>query len=331
MQLITARSETHFTQALLLDQGLAQTTHHASPEVTNTLCLLNPLTTFEREEPGTTSPNEPIRPFVKWVGGKRQLLDILNAASPAKGRLSTDSRYYEPFIGGGALLFSRQPFTATISDINPGLINCYAVIRDDVDALIKSLHKHKNTEEHFYKVRAKSVQTMSPIQRASRFVFLNKTCFNGLYRENKSGQFNAPYGRYTNPKIVDEANLRAISAYLANNRIEILHSGYQHVLNTVKAGDFLYFDPPYAPMSKTADFTAYTSAGFNMKDQHELAKTFAELDRRGAKVMLSNSNTDAIRELYKHFRIQTVYATRAINCNGTGRGKEANEVLVTNF
>src|SRR5690606_586097 len=149
-------------------------------------------------------------------------------------------------------------------------------------------------------------------QRASRFIYLNKTCFNGLYRENKSGQFNAPYGRYANPKIVDVENLTAVHHYLANNDIRILHAGYQHVLDNAKAGDFIYLDPPYAPMSETANFASYTKSGFGLEDQKALARAFAELDRRGVKVMQSNSNTEVIRELYKGFNIQTVYATRAI-------------------
>ncbi|MCV2216107.1 DNA adenine methylase [Thauera sp. Sel9] len=274
---------------------------------------------------GTTLPA--IRPFVKWVGGKRQLLDILTSAMPN----SMTGRYFEPFIGGGALLFSQQPANATISDINPELVNCYQVIKDDLEALIRSLSRHKNTEEHFYAVRAKRLSTMTPVQRASRFIYLNKTCFNGLYRENKSGQFNAPYGRYDNPKIVDRENLLNIHRYLSENDIEILHSGYQHVLENAKAGDFIYLDPPYAPMSSTANFASYTKSGFGLKDQQELASAVAELTRRGVKVMQSNSNTDLIRSLYKQFNIQTVYATRAINCKGDRRGKEANEVLITNY
>ena len=271
------------------------------------------------------SPN-PIRPFVKWVGGKRQLLDILTAAMPRN-----HGKYYEPFIGGGALLFSHLPRKAIISDINAELVNCYEVIRDDVDALVRSLKQHKNTEEHFYRVRAKKPETMTSVQRASRFVYLNKTCFNGLYRENQSGQFNAPYGRYTNPRIVDEGNLRAISAYLNSNEIGIVHSGYEHVLETAVAGDLIYFDPPYAPLSKTANFATYTKRGFTLDDQAQLAQAFASLAAKGVHVMLSNSNTDVIRELYKGFRIQTVHATRAINCKGALRGKEPNEVLVTSY
>ena len=220
---------------------------------------------------------------------------------------------------------------ATISDVNPELINCYQIIRDDVDALIRSLKRHKNEEECFYAVRAKKLTAMTPVQRASRFIFLNKTCFNGLYRENKAGQFNAPFGRYTNPKIADEENLHAISEYLRKQDISIFCSDYKSVLEHATAGDFIYFDPPYAPMTKTANFASYTKGGFSLENQAELADIFSELNKRGVQVMLSNSNTDIIRKLYKDFQIQTVHATRAINCKGTGRGKEANEVLITNY
>lgn len=266
------------------------------------------------------------RPFVKWVGGKRQLLDILNAAAPANY-----GRYFEPFVGGGALLFSQLPNSATISDANSELINCYQVIRDDVEALIRSLHQHKNEEVHFYTVRAKDLTKLSPVQRASRFIFLNKTCFNGLYRENNSGQFNAPFGRYENPKIVDRDNLLAINEYLQESDVEICCGSYQTVLDKAVAGDFVYFDPPYAPMTKTASFANYLKGGFSLDDQAELAKVFAELTERGVLVMLSNSNTQIIHDIYKGFNIKTIHATRSINCNGGKRGKEANEVLVTNY
>ena len=273
-----------------------------------------------------TQIGPPPRPFVKWVGGKRQLLDILHDAAPGEF-----GRYYEPFIGGGAFLFSQLPDSATISDANPELINCYQVIHNDVEALIRSLRTHKNEEEHFYAVRAKKLSNMTAVQRASRFIFLNKTCFNGLYRENKSGQFNSPFGRYKNPKIVDTENLRAISEYLNTYDVEIKHSGYQFVLDKALPGDYVYFDPPYVPMTKTANFASYVKGGFGLQDQVELAHTFAELDKKGVKVMLSNSNTPIIHDLYKGFNIKIVYASRAINCKGGKRGKEANEVLVTNY
>jgi DNA adenine methylase len=254
------------------------------------------------------------------------LLDILHDAA-----LAEFGRYYEPFIGGGAFLFSQLPDSATISDANPELINCYQVIQDDVEALIRSLRTHKNEEAYFYAVRAKNPATMTAVQRASRFIFLNKTCFNGLYRENKSGQFNSPFGRYENPKIVDTQNLRAISEYLNTYDVEIKHSSYQFVLDEAQPGDFVYFDPPYAPMTKTASFASYVKGGFGLNDQVELAKVFADLAKKGVKVMLSNSNTPVIHKLYKEFNIKIIHATRAINCKGGKRGKEANEVLVSNY
>jgi DNA adenine methylase len=273
-----------------------------------------------------TQIGPPPRPFVKWVGGKRQLLDILHASAP-----DNFGRYYEPFIGGGAYLFSQLPEKATISDANAELINCYQMIHDDVEALIRSLRTHKNEEEHFYAVRAKDLSKMTAVQRASRFIFLNKTCFNGLYRENQSGKFNSPFGRYEKPKIVDTENLLAISEYLQTNDVAIKHSGYQFVLDAAQSGDYVYFDPPYVPMTKTANFASYVKGGFGLKDQEELADTFAALTKKGVLVMLSNSNTQIIHELYKGFNIQIIHAARSINCNGGKRGKEANEVLVTNY
>lgn len=266
------------------------------------------------------------RPFVKWVGGKRQLLGNLHDAAPSRF-----GRYYEPFIGGGAFLFSQLPDSATVSDINPELINCYMVIRDNVEALIKDLRTHRNEEAYFYAIRAERPDTLSAIQRASRFIFLNKTCFNGLYRENKSGQFNSPFGRYANPKILDEENLLAISRYLNSCDIKIKQGGYQFVLDEARPNDFVYFDPPYAPMTKTASFVGYVKGGFGLKEQAELAETFAELSRKGVLVMLSNSNTPVVHDLYKTFNIKIIQASRAINCKGNKRRREANEVLVTNY
>jgi DNA adenine methylase len=279
-----------------------------------------------QDDKDDTQIGPPPRPFVKWVGGKRQLLDILHAAAP-----DNFGRYYEPFIGGGAYLFSQLPDSATISDANLELVNCYQVIRDDVEALIRSLRTHKNEEEHFYAVRAKKIPTMTAVQRASRFIFLNKTCFNGLYRENKSGQFNSPFGRYPNPKIADTENLRAISEYLQTYDVEIKHSDYQFVLDKALPGDYVYFDPPYVPMTKTANFASYVKGGFGLHDQTELANVFTELTKKGVLVMLSNSNTQIIHDLYKDFNIQIIHAARSINCKGGKRGKEANEVLVTNY
>lgn len=268
----------------------------------------------------------PPRPFVKWVGGKRQLLNVLHAAAPQKF-----NRYFEPFVGGGAFLFSLQPEAAAISDINAELINTYTVIRDDVDALLRSLRMHKNEESYFYEIRSRDLKKMTEVQRASRFIYLNKTCFNGLYRENSKGQFNAPFGRYENPNIVDKENLLAVNRYFNDNEIKIRCRNYQAVLDEAKAGDFVYFDPPYIPFSITANFTSYTGNGFGERDQKELASVFAELSKKNVWVMLSNSNTPMIHELYKGFDIQLVEAARAINCKGDRRGKETNEVLVRGY
>ena len=270
-------------------------------------------------------PSAP-RPFVKWVGGKRQLLSILQAAKP-----STFNHYYEPFVGGGAFLFSNLPDSATISDANSELINCYQIIRDDVESLIRSLQLHRNTTEHFYEVRAKIISSLTPTQRASRFIFLNKTCFNGLYRENSSGQFNSPFGRYEKPNIIDKENLRSVSKYLKTQNINICHSDYSHVLNKSKAGDFIYFDPPYVPLSKTASFASYLKGGFGPSEQEKLADIFKKLANKGVFAMLSNSNTETIHALYRDFEIKTVHASRAINCKGERRGKAANEVLIVNY
>ena len=266
------------------------------------------------------------RPFVKWAGGKRQLLDILNANAPKHFK-----QYFEPFVGGGAFFFSLLPVQAEISDANPELINCYQVIRDDLEALIRSLRNHVNTEEHFYKIRAKQTSTMTCVQRASRFIYLNKTCFNGLYRENSSGQFNTPFGRYVKPKINDTENLTAISQYLNSGDISIKCTDYQQAMDSAKAGDFVYLDPPYAPLTKTASFASYLKGGFGVENQVELAKSYAQLSAKGVQLMMSNSNTEIIHELYSSFNSQIIHATRSINCKGGKRGKEANEVLITNY
>lgn len=268
----------------------------------------------------------PIKPFVKWVGGKRQLIPLLHSNVPKAYK-----SYIEPFIGGGALFFSMLPQEGLISDINPELINAYTVIRDDVDALIRSLKRHKNDEAHFYKVRAKKPSKMNLVQRASRFIYMNKTCFNGLYRENSNGQFNTPFGRYTNPNIVDVYNLRAVSKYLNQSSIRIAHQDYITTALSAKKGDFIYLDPPYHPMSTTASFTKYVKGDFNTQNQIELSEVFRTLSSRGCHVMLSNSNTDFIKNLYKDFQLVEVEANRFINCQGTKRGKQMVEVLVKNY
>lgn len=276
--------------------------------------------------------NVSAKPFAKWVGGKRQLLGQFHELGLLpSGFDGAKNRYLEPFVGGGAVFFDLQPKNATISDLNGELITTYRVIRDDVDSLINSLKKHTYSKEYFLDIRAKDPMNMDPLDVASRFIYLNRTCFNGMYRVNSKGQFNVPFGRYKNPIICDEDNLRAVSSVLRN--VEILNEDYKFVLQKAKPGDFIYFDPPYYPINTTSSFTSYTKDGFAEKEQTELRDTFDKLSRRGCFVMLSNSDTPFIHSLYdnvKNAKITIVKAGRAINSKSTGRGK-ITEVVVTNY
>jgi DNA adenine methylase len=266
------------------------------------------------------------KPFVKWAGGKRQIVRELIRNIP-----SNFNTYIEPFVGGGALLFELMPDKAIINDINTELINTYRVIRDYPQKLIESLKKHKNEEKYYYQIRALNPKELSEVERASRFIYLNKTCFNGLYRENSKGQFNVPFGKYKNPKIVDEDNIFAVSEYLKEADITILNKDYKEVCKLAKSGDFIFLDPPYYPMSKTASFTKYTKYDFTEKEQIELSKLFKELDKKGCYVMLSNSNTDFIKSLYKEYDIKEMQANRVINSKADRRKKSNIEVLIKNF
>ena len=273
------------------------------------------------------------KPFVKWVGGKRQLLKqfrLMNLYPPEKFDIK-HGRYFEPFVGGGAVFFDLLPETAFLSDLNNELVITYNVIKNDVESLIKSLQKHKLDKEYFLKMRSKDPKKLSILNVASRFIFLNRTCFNGMYRVNSKGGFNVPYGKYTNPLICDEVNLRKASKALKN--VSIKNQDYKEVLKEAKKGDFIYFDPPYYPVSKTASFTSYTSEAFLEKEQTELKNTFVELHKKGCFVMLSNSDTPFINKIYSEprgLRITIVEAGRAINSDATKRGK-ITEVLVTNY
>lgn len=277
--------------------------------------------------------NEKPKPFVKWVGGKRQLLKqfrLMNLYPPEKFNPKT-GRYFEPFVGGGAVFFDLLPEKAFLSDLNSDLVITYNVIKNNVEELIKSLNKYKYEKEYFLKIRKKNPKTLSDIEVASRFIYLNRTCFNGMYRVNSKGEFNVPFGKYTDPLICDAGNLRKVSGVLKN--VEIKHQDYKEVLKKAKKGDFVYFDPPYYPVSKTASFTAYTADAFLDKEQIELRDTFVTLHKRGCFVMLSNSDTPFINEIYsnvKDIRINKVQAGRAINSKSSGRGK-ITEVLVTNY
>lgn len=275
--------------------------------------------------------NTLVRPFLKWAGGKRQLLPELMKYIPNPRTYKT---YYEPFIGGGALFFTLQHNTAIISDSNEELINCYQVVKDTVEELVEALKQHPNTADHYYAVRdwdrAIDYCLRSPVERAARIIYLNKTCFNGLFRVNSQGQFNVPFGQYTNPNIVDVAVLRAVHSYLNNTTIAIRHSDFTEAVCDAKKGDFIYFDPPYDPVSSTASFTGYDINGFGKGEQRRLKDVFDDLNQRGCKVLLSNAYTPFITDLYQEYQQVKVEASRAINSNGNGRGK-VDEILVMNY
>ena len=273
------------------------------------------------------SPWERARPVLKWAGGKGKLLPELIKLLPE--HLGT---YHEPFVGGGALFFElatqARITKAYLSDINTSLIDVYIGLQDCVDEVIAHLQQHRHEHDYYYAVRAQRPEELSLPERAARVIYLNKTCYNGLYRENRTGQFNVPFGRYVNPTICDEPNLRAVSTVLRD--VDIARRRFDTVLDYAKKGDFVYFDPPYVPLSPTANFTSYDRAGFGPDDQRHLRDVFAELGRQGVRAMLSNSDTPLVRELYTGFRIEQVFAARAVNSKANGRGKVA-EVLVLNF
>jgi DNA adenine methylase len=278
-------------------------------------------------------------PFIKWAGGKTQLLPELEKYIP-----DNFTRYFEPFLGGGAFFFylisssSKQlKFDAYLSDINKELINAYKVVKYDVEALVELLSIHEkgyktNAIEYYYKLRAEQFNHLTDVESAARFITLNKTCYNGLYRVNKDGIFNVPIGRYKNPRICDIKNLQNISRALERTNAHIFARNYREALESVTEEDFIYLDPPYRPTSITARFTSYTNEGFIDNDQIELHKTFKKLDRKGVKIMLSNSDTPFIRELYGDFKEYTSQASalRAINCKTANRTGHK-ELLVRNY
>lgn len=264
------------------------------------------------------------RPFLKWAGGKGRLLKQLRPLLPP-----TDSfnHYYEPFVGSGALFFALRPARATLSDSNSELIDCYRAVRDQVEALIAALQTHRYEKEYYYEVRAWDPAVLELPQRAARTIFLNRTGYNGLYRVNKKGRFNVPFGRYKNPRICDAENLRACSAALKG--VELLVCSFEKLHERVAPGDFVYFDPPYVPLSGTANFTSYMPGGFGQTEQEELARLFTALDGRGACLMQSNSDTPLVRRLYAAFTIDTILARRNINSNAGRRG-HVREVVIRN-
>jgi DNA adenine methylase len=278
-----------------------------------------------------------LKPYLKWAGGKRQLLPAIRKQLPA----NLDSLgYYEPFIGAGALFFDRRPRRAVINDHNEQLMLSYRVIRNHIEELIAELnsHKAKNNKEYYYRIRkqdrnAETFAGLSDIQKSARLIYLNKTCYNGLYRVNSQGMFNVPYGNYANPCICDEPVLRAIHSYFNYEKaeIEILSGDFAQAVETAEHGSFIYFDPPYHSPENT-NFTGYQAGGFGAKEQRRLRDVFAARTEAGAKCLLSNSDTPFIRELYSDHRFEfiTVKAKRAINSDREGRG-EADEVLIKNW
>jgi DNA adenine methylase len=276
---------------------------------------------------------EEAQPFLKWVGGKAQLLVQFDKFFPTQ-----IDHYVEPFIGGGAVFFHlkhRFPqMRALLRDNNDELINTYKAIRDDPRELMRRLDRHltafkSDRDTYYYLVRARHhLPPTEVVERAARMIFLNKTCFNGLWRVNSRGEFNVPIGSHINPTLYNEENVHAASRALENVHLDT--QDFRDTLAATRRGDFVYIDPPYFPVSPTASFTSYTKDEFGAEQQRELAALFADAAKRGVRLMLSNSDTEFIRRLYHGFKIHTVRARRMVNCDGTKRG-EVNEVVVTNF
>ena len=253
------------------------------------------------------------KPILKWAGGKTQMLNDLLPKVP-----SSYGRYIEPFFGGGALFFALRPENAIIADSNPELVNMYRQVANNLDDVIDYLKKYKNTSEMFYQVRALEWTELPPAEAAARTIYLNRTCFNGLYRVNRKGQFNVPYGKYVNPKICDEENLHAVSKAL--QKAEIVCGDYLLVLeHYAKPGDFIFLDPPYLPISEYSDFKRYTKEQFYEEDHVELAKMVMRLHEMGCSVVLTNSNHPLVHELYSPFKIDVIQTKRHISCNGKSR------------
>ena len=274
------------------------------------------------------------KPFVKWVGGKRQLMHVLEDNFPKQF-----GTYHEPFLGGGAVMFNllskEAKLSCNVSDFNSDLILAYVTIRDKLRKLIESLENHsknyqKDSSEYYYEVRKQ--EPKQQIEKVSRLIFLNRTCFNGLYRVNKKGKFNVPLGRYTNPNIVNKENLTAVSKILHSEKIKISCRGFEAVLDDVKKDDLVYFDPPYQPISSTANFTSYTHRDFTEKDLERLVDLANQLNSKGCHVLISNSNSKTVKDFFpeKHWSISEVNANRAINSDSKKRTGHK-EIIIKNY
>jgi DNA adenine methylase len=275
--------------------------------------------------------NKLVAPFLKWVGGKRQLMPSIVELLPKNIK---ELNYIEPFIGGGAVLFNLQPKNAVINDFNKELINVYEIIKNNLPELIEDLKKHDNNADYFYQIRSldrtEEFTNLTPVERASRVIYLNKTCFNGLYRVNNAGEFNAPFGRYKNPNIVNEPTLKAVNKYLNSNNVILRSGDYADILTEANENSFVYLDPPYHPISENSNFTGYVQGGWNIFDQIRLREFCDQLNERGIKFLLSNSSAPLIKDQYENYTITTVKANRAINSNGADRG-EVDEFLIRNY
>ena len=267
-------------------------------------------------------------PFLKWAGGKRGLLSQLDEYFPKEF-----NKYIEPFVGGGSIFFYLLPEKAILIDNNEELINCYEVIQNKIEELISSLKQHRYERKYFYRIRnvdrdSEAFNQWSSIERASRTIYLNKCCYNGLYRVNSKNEFNVPFGVHKNPNFCDARNLRAVNQIL--RKVKIHKAGFEACLDFAEEKDFIYFDPPYQPLSETSNFTSYTKEGFAEGAQVHLSEVFKKLDKMGCKIMLSNSYNKLILELYEGFKVMTVNAKRSINSNAAKRG-EIKEVLILNY
>ena len=273
------------------------------------------------------------KPFVKWAGGKRQLMSELEKNFPTKF-----GTYLEPFLGGGAVMFDlltkEHNLKCNVSDLNSDLVLSYVTIRDRLEKLIESLENHsknyhKDSTGYYYEVR--NQEPKNQIEKVSRLLFLNKTCFNGLYRVNSKGKFNVPLGRYTNPNIVNKENLQAVSKTLQSGKIKISCRDFSSIIKDAKKGDFVYFDPPYQPVSDTANFTSYTHRDFTEDDLERLADLANQLNSKGCNVMLSNSNSKTVKKLFSSvWKIKEIRANRAINSNSQKRTGHK-EIIIKNY
>lgn len=264
-------------------------------------------------------------PIIKWAGGKRRLLDVIRPLLPDSYRL-----YCEPFVGGGAVWLSVAPSNALISDANPSLVILYTCVRDSLEELLNGLREAPVDREYYYYMRDLKEDELDDVKRSIRFLYLNRTCFNGLYRVNSRGEFNVPFGAHPKVDIVQEEKLRALSRYLNTAQVDFICGDYRCVESWLKAGDFVYLDPPYDPVSETSSFTAYTKEGFGREQQLELYRWCEKLDRMGVLWMMSNSATDFIKSLYARFNLQLVDAMRSVSAEVAGR-RSVREVIVTNY